>query len=132
MLPCNPRTKPDKPKKPRVQREKVLVREPITQFLRWHGWRVFTTDVIRVGQSNRGAVNQGETGQPDLVAIRTAGGYRDHLLIETKAAKGKLSPEQEQWHFLATKDGENVLVPYSFEEFEKWYAVAYPGEVSGA
>lgn len=56
-------------------------------------------------------------GAPDRLVLLPPGRIR---LVETKAPRGKLRPDQRVWHKRARKIGIEVVVLGSVEQVEEW------------
>ncbi len=134
-------------KRIRTRRRRVRVPEKsiqaeIVTLLQLAGWRVHVIDVIRgrhVQYGNRTRIlNQGDIGQPDLLAVRMeayvvdcdtvpssgtvhaadkiVGALGRVLYIETKAADGRLSPIQTAFHEVLRREGYVVVVARSWAD----------------
>lgn len=96
------------------------IEQQIVDLLGAHGWIVLRTNRFSSGNA---VVVQGsiEVGIPDLQARKPYHSYVENDLqrvvwIEVKRPGGKVSPEQEQWHLLARRRGETVIVAESVED----------------
>lgn len=104
------------------------IQAEIVALLQLSGWRVHVIDVIRGRRVQYGdrtrILNQGDVGQPDLIAVRhdalssrwAQAHVFEALYIETKAADGRLSPMQVAFHEVLRREGYVVIVARSWAD----------------
>ncbi len=101
----------------KYQLEEATTQKSIIAFLKARGAIVLKLNSGKI-KTDRGAwISLCETGTPDLEALLPKG---KTLFVETKSARGKLSPGQVLKHQELAAMGHPVLVARSVSDVEAW------------
>lgn len=100
------------------------VSRQVSDFLEWNGWRRIRNQSGVATNAGGSTFRFGEKGIPDLLFLRYVPerpGAALVLWVETKRAKGKLSPDQVKWQDEERLRGALIVNVYDFQTFSEWY-----------